>query len=109
MLPGRPFGNQDFVSEMPEGFGPYWTRGGPKKKQALPRPAQQRTDRFTLFQNMLHQARIAQFRLSPFFTAATPSLLSQSCCTGPAASNALQLRAAPVGGRIALTSGLSRS
>ena len=32
MLPGRPFGNQDFVSEKAERFGGYWTRGGPKKE-----------------------------------------------------------------------------
>jgi hypothetical protein len=49
MLPGRPFGNEDFVSEMAEGFGRYWTRGRPKKKQALARPAQQQTDQFTVF------------------------------------------------------------
>jgi hypothetical protein len=49
MLPGRPFGNEDFVSEMAEGFGRYWTRGRPKKKQALARPAQQQTDQFALF------------------------------------------------------------
>jgi hypothetical protein len=67
MLPGRPFGNEDFVSEMAERFGRYWTRGRPKKKQALARPAQQQTDHFTLFLNMLHQAKIAQFRLTPFF------------------------------------------
>jgi len=48
MLPGRPFGNEDLVSEMAERFGRYWTRGGPKKKQALARPAQQQTDQFTL-------------------------------------------------------------
>jgi hypothetical protein len=29
---GRPFGNEDFVSEMAERFGGYWTRGGPKKE-----------------------------------------------------------------------------
>ena len=46
---GRPFGNEDFVSEMAEGFGRYWTRGRPKKNQALARPAQQETDQFTLF------------------------------------------------------------
>jgi len=49
MLPGRPFGNEDFVSETAERFGRYGTRGGPKKKQALARPAQQQTDQFTLF------------------------------------------------------------
>jgi len=32
MLPGRPFGNEDFVSEMAEQFGRYWTRRGPKKE-----------------------------------------------------------------------------
>jgi len=46
---GRPFGNEDFVSGMAERFGRYWSRGGPKKKQALAHPAQQQTDQFTLF------------------------------------------------------------
>jgi len=46
---GRPFGNEDSVSETGERFGRYGTRGGPKKKQALARPAQQQTDQFTLF------------------------------------------------------------
>ena len=46
---GRPFGNEDFVSEMAERFGRYWTRGRPKKEQPLARPAQQQTDQFTLF------------------------------------------------------------
>jgi len=32
MLPGRPFGNEDLVSEMAERFGRYWTHGGPKKE-----------------------------------------------------------------------------
>jgi len=49
MLPGRPFGYEDFVSEMAERFGRYWTRGRPKKKQASARPAQQQTAQFTLF------------------------------------------------------------
>jgi len=51
---------------MAERFGRYWTRGRPKKEQALARPAQQQTDQSTLFKNMLHQPKIAQFRLSPF-------------------------------------------
>jgi hypothetical protein len=49
MLPGQALGNEDFVSEMAERFGRYWTRGGPEKKPALARPAQQQTDQFTLF------------------------------------------------------------
>ena len=46
---GRPFGNQDLVSEMAERCGRHWTRGGSKKKQALARAAQQQTDQSRLF------------------------------------------------------------
>ena len=66
MLPGRPFGNEDFVSETAERFGRYGTRGGPKKKQALARPAQQQTAQFTLFLKHAPPRKIAQLRRSPF-------------------------------------------
>ena len=35
---GRPFGNEDFVSEVAERFGHYWTRGGPTKEAGVGPP-----------------------------------------------------------------------
>ncbi|MGH2398031.1 MAG: transposase [bacterium] len=44
---GRPFGSETFVSELAERFGRHWTRGRPRKKQALARPAAEPTDQPT--------------------------------------------------------------
>jgi len=49
---GRPFGNENFVSEMAERFGRHWIRGRPKKEQAMARSCEESNDHpklFTLF------------------------------------------------------------
>jgi hypothetical protein len=74
MLPGRPLGSEDLVSEMAERFGRYWTRGGPKKKQALARPTGRHTAQLTLSLRCLHKAKTVQLRLSPFTHFPTPFL-----------------------------------